>query len=534
MKIFTLLLLIYTYSLCAGTVTYPELYNMPVLFDGSKIPGVKPIKGNYLYMAETEMSNRHYREFLYDLRKNNLPAYNSNYPNLKVWSKEMEKFGQSYFENPAMGNFPVVGISKEQALNYCKWLQEKLILYFADKKIPVKRFIVRLPTESEWESAARGGLSTNSDYPWNYDGVRYNNYKSRYHGLFLLNCRMSNISTQTLQPYSDFITTEVYSYWPNAFGLYNMCGNVSEWLMDGEKHKGGNWMMPPYNCRISEPASAAGAPVSNGIGFRYVIEIIEIEDKAKLSSFEFDKKVWKDLMYIPGIPGSSKKIRMSNEINNLWYRQFLAENPDTNFRIRNEVWARHFRYPFFEQYGHHSAFNQYPVVGINYESAIAFCQWLTNKYNQWENKPYSKVVFRLPDTKEWEFAAKGGDNGPYPWNGSYLRNSRGCFLSNFAPFEERLLYSDSLGLIKWQSSGNNMAYSAADGLLIPGSIHAYFPNNYGLYNMSGNVSEMTSEKWVCKGGSWLTDQYQLLIVSQAAYENPSADLGFRIVAEIVE
>ena len=83
--------------------------------------------------------------------------------------------------------------------------------------------------------------------------------------------------------------------------------------------------------------------------------------------------------------------------------------------------------------------------------------------------------FRLPSESEWEYASRGGlDNSPYPWGGPYTRNIKGCFLANFKPLR-----------------GNYVA----DGGVKTIKIASYNPNNYGLYDMAGNVAEWTSNAY---------------------------------------
>jgi sulfatase modifying factor 1 len=81
----------------------------------------------------------------------------------------------------------------------------------------------------------------------------------------------------------------------------------------------------------------------------------------------------------------------------------------------------------------------------------------------------------LPTEYEWEYAARGGRIGnKYPWGGPYARNSKGCMLANFKPLR-----------------GNY----GVDGGVYPVRVDSYFPNDFGLYNMSGNVSEWTRTSW---------------------------------------
>ncbi|MFT4521200.1 MAG: sulfatase modifying factor 1 [Bacteroidia bacterium] len=141
------------------------------------------------------------------------------------------------------------------------------------------------------------------------------------------------------------------------------------------------------------------------------------------------------------------------------------------------AWIRDFAYsyndPMVRVYFYHPKYDDYPVVGVNWHQANAFCDWRTRimqRYWDSEEMPLTEH-WRLPTEFEWEYAARGGrDNNMYPWGGPYTRNSKGCFLANFKP-----------------NRGNYMD----DGGLYPVRADSYFPNDYGLYNMAGNVSEWT-------------------------------------------
>ncbi|XZF12618.1 SUMF1/EgtB/PvdO family nonheme iron enzyme [Chitinophagaceae bacterium MMS25-I14] len=153
----------------------------------------------------------------------------------------------------------------------------------------------------------------------------------------------------------------------------------------------------------------------------------------------------------------------------------VAIYPDTT------VWVKQFSYSYNEpiavQYNWFPAFNNYPVVGVNYNQATAFCNWRTNLWRKEreKGKMYFEGEFRLPSEMQWEWAARGGRNeSPYPWGGPYLVNKKGCYLANFKPMR-----------------GNY----AADGGLYTVPVQSYWPNDYGLYNMAGNVSEWTSSPY---------------------------------------
>ena len=156
--------------------------------------------------------------------------------------------------------------------------------------------------------------------------------------------------------------------------------------------------------------------------------------------------------------------------------QFVVEEtinifPDTL------VWVRDFTYGFNEplaDYFWHPAYDNYPVVGVTWSQAKAFNAWRTQLMNNWRSSNGQADVqrFRLPTEAEWEYAARGGlELSPFPWGGPYMRNAQGCPLANFKPM--RGDYVEDGG-----------AYTV--------DISSYSPNDYGLYNMAGNVAEWTN------------------------------------------
>ena len=141
------------------------------------------------------------------------------------------------------------------------------------------------------------------------------------------------------------------------------------------------------------------------------------------------------------------------------------------------VWIRDFSYayndPLTSKYFSHPGFDDYPVVGVTWKQAKAFCMWRTNfKNSALSGKgEYSVQDYRLPSEAEWELAARGGlSNSMYPWGGYYTRSKNGCFLANFKPMRGN--YSD-------------------DGGKTTVKVATYDPNGYGLYDMAGNVAEWT-------------------------------------------
>lgn len=175
--------------------------------------------------------------------------------------------------------------------------------------------------------------------------------------------------------------------------------------------------------------------------------------------YEWEWKDWQMAAHAKGIKRS-----------NIIHKEKTNIYPDTLCWIRDYTYS--YNEPLTRNYFSHPAFDDYPVVGINWNQARAFCYWRTLLWNSFkaEDEPNSEE-FRLPLESEWEWAARGGQElSMYPWGSYYTRNAKGCLLANFKP-----------------GRGNY----PEDGGMHTVKADAYFPNEYGLYNMSGNVAEWT-------------------------------------------
>jgi formylglycine-generating enzyme len=214
------------------------------------------------------------------------------------------------------------------------------------------------------------------------------------------------------------------------------------------------------------------------------------------------------------------------------------------------VWIRDFSYsynePMTKRYYSHPAFGNYPVVGVNWKQASVFCEWRTQFLNAHLEATHKATEsdFRLPTETEWEYAARGGrSQSMYPWGNYYLRNKKGCLLANFKP-----------------GRGNY----PEDGGFYTVRADAYWPNDFGLYCMAGNVAEWTSsfyyegaynfqhdmnpdirynakdtdpprmKRKVIRGGSWKDVGYYLQ-TSTRTYEyqdTAKSYIGFRCVIDL--
>ena len=229
--------------------------------------------------------------------------------------------------------------------------------------------------------------------------------------------------------------------------------------------------------------------------------------------------------------------------------QFIVKK-DVRIYPDTLVWIRDFSYsynePMTKRYFAHPSFDNYPVVGVNWLQASAFSEWRTHYLNSYliSKNRVQESDFRLPTEAQWEYAARGGrSQSMCPWGNYYLRNKKGCLLANFKP-----------------GRGNY----PEDGGFYTVRADAYWPNDFGLYCMSGNVAEWTSSiyyegsynfqhdmnpdvRWnakesdpprmkrkVIRGGSWKDVGYYLQTGTRTyEYQDSTKSyIGFRTVIDL--
>ena len=265
-----------------------------VTYEWNNVP--RRVTVSSFYMDETEVSNFSYLEYLWWTNRVFGPTFPDIFykalPDTLVWREKLaynEPYVEYYLRHPSYRDYPVVGINWLQANEFCAWRTDRVnefILireglldhvpnpsdqdYFSteaylsgkwqgqlkqklpsfdeqnperDVKMEDGIFLpkYRLPTEAEWEYAAYGligntigeRITDRRIYPWNGHGVR--NSDEKYIGQIAANFVRGNgdmMGTAGFLNDNADVTAPVYSYWPNDYGLYNMAGNVSEWVMD--------------------------------------------------------------------------------------------------------------------------------------------------------------------------------------------------------------------------------------------------------------------------------------------------------------
>lgn len=250
-------------------------------------------------------------------------------------------------------------------------------------------------------------------------------------------------------------------------------------------------------------------------------------------------------------PGESKNANFANRPQGMKDRSVYVRKEVINVYPDTLAWLHDYAYsfndPIAQRYFWHPAYDNYPVVGVNWKQASAFCVWRTRFLESYLMRKKTAVPneFRLPTESEWEWAARGGNSfSPYPWGGPYTRNDKGCFLANFKPLR-----------------GNYIDDGGARTVIV-----AHYPaNDFGLYDMSGNVSEWCADAYdessnqftwdmnptylynakeddpplmkrkLVRGGSWKDIAYYLQ-VSTRAYEYQDSSkcyIGFRCVQDFM-
>lgn len=247
--------------------------------------------------------------------------------------------------------------------------------------------------------------------------------------------------------------------------------------------------------------------------------------------------------FVEDIEVSVQSFYMQNgEITNRQYQVFLNELKATGqleklkiAQIDTNKWVTALgSMEAYKQYYHiHPAYLDYPVVNVSHAAAKLYCEWLNQNMGSVNELP-GVYKFRLPERAEYIRAARGDDpTVNYSWKNNWLRNSEGQIMCNFLQFGSENIHKDEvtnnfeivlMDLDMGAISGN------ADVVALSES---YWPNQFGIYNLNGNVAEMIAEDGIAVGGSWQNTGYDVRIESKSNYSGPNPMTGFRVVMTFV-
>lgn len=227
---------------------------------------------------------------------------------------------------------------------------------------------------------------------------------------------------------------------------------------------------------------------------------------------------------------------LDHEVTNFEYRTFLnalkSSNQMEDFQKAypdTAAWKEIGGYmdPMMEAYFWHPAYDNYPVVNVSKEGAELYCKYLTGTFKT----KYGDVLedFRLPTKVEWIWAAKGGlRNTRYPWFGPTAQNVNGEYLANFFVVgDQNITTVDG----QKQVVPDSLIYTSPTALdvFITAPSKSYVPNDFGLYDMSGNVAEMVADENLAMGGHWKSTGFDIQVNSSIEFTKACPFVGFRPV-----
>lgn len=233
-----------------------------------------------LYAGKYETTNEEYNLFVKEITVKNAALYEQVFIDSTKWNDGPVRYGEPlvkwYHNHPAYRAYPVVNISYEGAVEYCKWLTA---MYNNSPKRKFNRVEFVLPSSKEWTNAARAGRPQ-AIYPWSKYYLRDNK------GMYLCNFKRINetlIRSDSLgnpvygdvSMYNDgsFYLAEAKSFNPNDFGLYNVCGNAAEMISEKDLAMGGSWNS--YGGEVTTTSVKQYKGRSPEVGFRVFMRVVE-------------------------------------------------------------------------------------------------------------------------------------------------------------------------------------------------------------------------------------------------------------------
>ena len=433
-----------------------------------------------------------------------------------------ELFGKEYkiTAGENIKRLPVENVSWFDAIYFCNKLSEKKGLtpvYAVDGETDVSKWNYtshngmsidgdvtqnisvngyRLPTLDEWQYAVKGGMYFKYSGSDSLDNV----------GWYLKN--------------SNNQTHEVRKKKPNGYGLYDMNGNVNEWIWDAQnterRYCGGSFDNQDYSCVVNFKSECAPDSQYSTIGFRIVCFSVSESSVGEL----LNVAQYLDMEEIP-----EKRIKiLRTEVNQKFYKEIMGENPSF-FQSGSEKYKDENKKNYEISAGENP--DKLPVESVSWYDAIYFCNKLSERegltpvyavdgetdVSKWIYKPHTgnaikaKITqdtsvngFRLPTSGEWRYAAKGGQN--YEYSGD-----------------------DYIDSVSWNQG------------VMTHSVAMKKANGYGLYDMSGNVWEWVWDefwmeegfRYVCGGSYRYNDNCKVDSIYDRNASCQYNFIGFRIV-----
>ncbi len=290
-----------------------------------------------------------------------------------------------------------------------------------------------------------------------------------------------------------------------------------------------------FSCSISKKLNKIRHERGNDNYFMYYKKTSELEDYTKREiEYHIGYKI--DSLYFAFFGSQT-------EISNKSYWTFLQSLKDSDsiskfekHKPKTSNWKNYSDNFYFADslaqfYDSLELFGNYPVVNITPEDAYAYVNWLN------EIEPDSTVFYKLFSQNEFLsfFNDSKAYDSTFSWGTNYWKNKSNYDLGNFAEFDQDQIrcsqYEDKISFYNKDSIGYLFHVNG------PRDVYGYNPNEWGAYNLSGNVAELNlnykkiKDDWYCTtiGGSWSSPVYYLRKNTTETYKLPSPFVGFRVM-----
>jgi formylglycine-generating enzyme required for sulfatase activity len=209
------------------------------------------------------------------------------------------------------------------------------------------------------------------------------------------------------------------------------------------------------------------------------------------------------------------------------YRSALVDSAKWNSNyFRGEKYVTH--------YFNHKAYKNYPVVNLTRQQAEKYCEWLTQIWRNYTKN--QSIVVRLPKRAEFLRASNGSSlDRPYAWNSPYIRTEKGKMMANFLQIDGGCISRDTLtGKLILATNAFDYIGNGGQFADVTAPVESYFPNEFGIFHLNGNVSEMVSEQNIAVGGDWNSPGFDIRNQSVKKFTEANPMVGFRPVMTFLE
>ena len=457
-----------------------------------------------------------------------------------AWTMQ-EKDGMPISRGP---RDPACAVNWDEANAFCRWLTEK---ERAEGKL-APSITYRLPTDEEWSRAA-GMEKEDGATPTERNGKNHANFpwgtgfppKDKTGNFADASWHEKFPNEDWIASYSDgYVTTSpVGSFAANGFGIYDLAGNIGEWCEDllepgnsRRVYRGGAWKSAHADSFwVSTRSHDAPEGRGSHLGFRVVLTISEVAPAKSASATPATAA--KEAPFVNTLGMKFVPVPGTQALFSVWDTRVQDYEWFGRGRNVDDAWTKQEKDGVPVSRG-----ADYPVVGVSWDDARAFCVWLTEK-ERVEGKLPQGIKYRLPTDEEWSRAVglakeegatpkerDGKNTLDFPWG------------TVFPPATARMgNYADAAWHEKFPKEAWMEGY--VDGYATTSPVGSFAPNAYGLYDMGGNVWQWCEDRFepggadrARRGASWSFSHRDYLLSSCRHHYDPYShisDIGFRCV-----